>query len=389
MRLLRKIMDNHSLALALQGADVVINCIRDHADGATIKGTERLLKSARAVGVKRIVHMSSIAVYGNNVGVVTEERTKAPTDRYGQEKDAAEELCRSAAGSDLTIAIVRPALVYGPFGEEWTARFIREIAAGSLQQLGPAGEGEANLIFAGDLGEFVAQLAIADLPPFSVYNANGAEIPSFDAYFDQLSQAMGQGPLPPASKGPLELSVRRQLRRIARFLVRTQRPWIRRLTRGSRISRSALERVEKFFFDYDVRDEPFHRFSRRVVYSNDLAQEIGFEPATLLEDGVKASVEWAKSEQLVPAENVCEAKAKASYSNGDDRRFYQIEYYRKTKSVGTTMWRSAFEEAKDVASAGLALHYADYVEITDIDADRAQIWCYRIKEPKKFWRRAG
>jgi nucleoside-diphosphate-sugar epimerase len=66
-------MDRESLETELQGIEVVIHCGRDPAKGATVEGTRRLLEAIRVRGIKRLVQMSSIAVYGNARGVVTEE----------------------------------------------------------------------------------------------------------------------------------------------------------------------------------------------------------------------------------------------------------------------------------------------------------------------------
>jgi nucleoside-diphosphate-sugar epimerase len=305
------ILDPVTLKAAMKDVEVVINCVRDHTDGATVKGTKAMLAAARASGVKRIVQFSSIAVYGNARGVVTEDLPKAPVDRYGAEKVAAEKLCEDAAGPDLTIAIIRPALVYGPYGEEWTARFIRGILSGGLLRLGTAGQGQANLVYAGDLGEFVAELARKKLPHYSAFNVNGPEIPTFDTYFDRLSRALGQGPLPLASKHrTIQVSLKRQVRRAVRLLLRTQRPLLKKIARRSETMQSGLSVIESYF-QYELCDEPRGRFAKVVVYSNDQAQRIGFRPKTSLSEGIAASVQWAKqsdaagdrSDTFVPSSN--------------------------------------------------------------------------------------
>jgi nucleoside-diphosphate-sugar epimerase len=297
------ILDAAALEASMHGMEVVINCVRDHTDGATLKATKLLLSAARAAGVKRIVQFSSIAVYGNARGIVTEKAPKAPVDRYGAEKAAAEDLCKDAAGPDLTIVVIRPALVYGPHGEEWTARFLRGIATGELLRLGPAGQGKANLVYAGDLGNFVAELVRKELPYFSVYNVNGPEIPTFDTYFDLLSQALGQGPLPLTQKTSLQIGLKRQTRRAVRLMLRTQRPLLRKFSSAHRSLEMGLADIEKHF-QYDVCDEPLDRFAKTVVYSNDLAQEVGFRPTTSLSEGIAASVQWARESGATGASQV-------------------------------------------------------------------------------------
>jgi nucleoside-diphosphate-sugar epimerase len=287
------ILDATVLNKAMNGIEVVVNCVRDHAEGATIKGTKVMLAAARAAGVKRIVQFSSIAVYGDARGVVTEADPTSPVDQYGAEKVAAEYLCKHAAGPDLTIAIIRPALVYGPHGEEWTGRFIRGILSGNLRKRGTSGQGQANLIYAEDLGCFVADLVRQESLPFSVYNVNGPEIPTFDKYFDLLSQALGRGPLPLIRKPRIQFELTRQARRAVRLILRTQGPKLRKLAQSNQALESGLSSIAKHF-QYDICDEPRDRFANGVVYSNDSAQRIGFRPKTTLSEGIAASIEWAK-----------------------------------------------------------------------------------------------
>jgi nucleoside-diphosphate-sugar epimerase len=285
------VLDPGSLGYALEGVEVVIHCARDPAEGATVEGTRRLLEAIRDRSVTRLVHISSIAVYGNAGGVITEDVPAAPADQYGADKFAEEKLCHAAAGPDLTVAVVRPSLVYGPFGHHWTTRFMEAIVAGRLKT---GGQGEANLIYAADLARFVVELAVQPLPEYSVYNANGPEIPSFDEYFDSLSQALGKGPLPVSGRGPVQAGLRRQARRAARLLLRTQRGMLQRIARGKPRLESALSDLERAF-RHDVGDGPSDRFARHVVYSNDRAQQFGLDPKTSLRDGIRASVQWAKS----------------------------------------------------------------------------------------------
>jgi len=149
-----------------------------------------------------------------------------------------------------------------------------------------------------DLARFAAELAVRPLPEYSVYNANGAEIPTFDEYFDSLSRALGQGPLPLSEMRPIAAGLRRQARRAARLLLRTQQGTLRKIAQGKPNLESALSAIEKTF-QRDVSDEPRSRFSTRVVYSNDRARRVGLKPRTSLQDGVRASVEWAKSKGLI------------------------------------------------------------------------------------------
>lgn len=117
-------------APALDGVDAVLHlAARVHMlhDTATdplaayrqvnTAGTERLAREAVRAGVRRFVYASTIKVNGEHTTDTPFRADDAPhpQDPYGISKHEAElALRRVAAGSALTVAIVRPPLVYGP-----------------------------------------------------------------------------------------------------------------------------------------------------------------------------------------------------------------------------------------------------------------------------------
>ena len=70
-------------------------------------------KKAKAEGVGQFVFMSSMSVYGINVGEITQKTKAEPKSFYGKSKLAAEkELCKLKDGA-FAVAILRPPMVYG------------------------------------------------------------------------------------------------------------------------------------------------------------------------------------------------------------------------------------------------------------------------------------
>ena len=174
---------------------------------------------------------------------------------------------------------------------------MRGILLGRLKRLGAAGEGEANLIYAGDLGRFVAHLALAELPRHSVYNANGSDIQSFNEYFDRLSRGLGRGPLPHSGGASFYTGVRRQARRVGRLALRKQAALFGKFTGSNPVVAPALRQLE-LALRPDVHDGPPDQYARRVTFSMDRARQIGFEAQTSLKEGIDASVAWARSHGL-------------------------------------------------------------------------------------------
>lgn len=86
---------------------------------SNVDGTENLLRAARAAGVKRIVHTSSVAAIGVPPdGQIADENTRTTVDAlvsdYKKSKFLAEELARKAAREGLPVIIASPSTPIGP-----------------------------------------------------------------------------------------------------------------------------------------------------------------------------------------------------------------------------------------------------------------------------------
>ncbi len=121
------------------GADAVIHLAgtinaRDRAgfDAGNVAGTASIVAAARAAGVRRFVHVSTLAA------------REAGLSHYGASKAAAEAI---VAGAGLDAAIVRPPGVYGP-GDRETLTVFQWAARGFAVIPGP---GRFSLIEVGDL----------------------------------------------------------------------------------------------------------------------------------------------------------------------------------------------------------------------------------------------
>jgi nucleoside-diphosphate-sugar epimerase len=121
---------NTDWSRALEGVDAVIHLagrahvMRETVDdplplyrSVNVEGTERLACAAAASGVRRLVYVSSVKVFGDRGGSrpYRGDDPVEPTDPYGSSKAEAEGLLRRIAGQGaLEVCIVRPPLVYGP-----------------------------------------------------------------------------------------------------------------------------------------------------------------------------------------------------------------------------------------------------------------------------------
>ncbi len=105
------------------GADVVVHAAaalpiqasREAISSVNVEGTATVLAAAREAGVRRVVLISSTAVYGvPKVHPIHEDDPLAGIGWYGQSKIEAEQVTRDFGRRGLEFAIVRPKTFVGP-----------------------------------------------------------------------------------------------------------------------------------------------------------------------------------------------------------------------------------------------------------------------------------
>lgn len=104
-----------------------------------VQGLADLIFAAMEAGVRRIVHTSSITIYGHHLrGIVTEDHPyHAENNPYSRTKIAGEKLIfRLVKEHRAPVVIVRPAWIYGPRDRASFARFVNLVASGKGWLLG-------------------------------------------------------------------------------------------------------------------------------------------------------------------------------------------------------------------------------------------------------------
>jgi nucleoside-diphosphate-sugar epimerase len=99
-----------------------------------IWGAADLITAAMDAGVQRIVHTSSITVYGHHLhGIVTEDHPLHAEDNpYSRSKIAGEKLIAELVKErGAPVVVVRPAWIYGPRDEASFGRFVSLVESGN------------------------------------------------------------------------------------------------------------------------------------------------------------------------------------------------------------------------------------------------------------------
>jgi nucleoside-diphosphate-sugar epimerase len=197
--------DGASLSQALQGIDAVVNCVAGSADGIS-RGAKLLADACRDAGCKRIVHLSTMSVYGAREGVISES---APLDPalgwYARAKCEAEQHMAAFAAEGNTVVMLRPGCVTGPASDLWVGRIGRLLRSRRLGDLGAAGDGWSNLVHLDDVcAAIIASLRLAP-GPLRTYNLSAPDSPRWNDYFVDLGVAIGATPVPRLSARQLKL----------------------------------------------------------------------------------------------------------------------------------------------------------------------------------------
>ena len=280
------VRDAAGLASALQGVDAVVHCaVGERA--TTLEGTANLMRAARATGVRRLVHLSSVSVYGSAAGVLDED-TPLVMRRgrgYAEWKRAAEALCRDAGRAGLQIAMLRPAIVYGPNSRYWITLPARRVLSGNWPALGEAGRGTCNPVHVRDVAE--ASLAAIRTPRLNgceAFNISGSETTSWHDWYERVRAALGCPPLPAISPAAWR---RRSLGSLPFKAVMRAAPALRRLM---------ARRLEVCPAQAELA-----MFALAATYPTDRAAErLGWRPRVRLAEGLQDAMAWLRANPPAP-----------------------------------------------------------------------------------------
>jgi len=186
-----------TLTDALRGMDAIVNCVA--GDQASIAdGAARLVEAASKARCRRIVHLSSMAVYGAVEGVVGEDAPlDANTGWYARAKCAAETHMVGYSRQGGEVVILRPGCVAGPGSQAWVGRIGRLLRAGRIGDLGVAGDGWSNLVHVDDVSRAVLaglRLPVPGDRP-ATFNLAVPDGPRWNEYFTDLALAIRASPV--------------------------------------------------------------------------------------------------------------------------------------------------------------------------------------------------
>jgi 2-alkyl-3-oxoalkanoate reductase len=200
--------DPDDMREALAGVDLVVNCIAG-SPKSMAAATETLCVVARRLPPRRIVHLSSMAVYGGATGIVDETTEPVPpVTGYAWGKRASERMVREYVRDGGDAVILRPGCIHGPGSTQWTARIASLLQNQRIGDLGAAGDGYSNLVYIDDLVSAIMTALVRPNISGGIFNIAGTDPTTWNEFFLRFGRALGATPVPRLSSRRLALESR-------------------------------------------------------------------------------------------------------------------------------------------------------------------------------------
>lgn len=266
---------------AIHGCDLVIhtaaivtnNVTREEAWRVNVLGTRRVLDAAIKAGVKRFVHISSLAAMRFILDDQADEKAPVmPTGNpYVDTKIAGEQtvLAASAAG-EIACTIIRPADVYGPGSRPWTLVPVQMIQKG-LFLLPAHGKGVFRAIYIDDLVNGVMLAAEKDEGIGQIFILGGEKAVTCETFFGYYHRMLGKGV--PRTMGTSTAVAIAEIGRILFTLLGKQ----------TELGRGAMEMLSK----------------KNTVSNAKAHQLLGWQPQVDLDEGMQRTKIWLREQKIL------------------------------------------------------------------------------------------
>jgi len=189
-------------AIVHAAALVVTRDSFDEFTRVNVGGTRLAIDAARRNGA-RLIHISSVAVYGRTEvyaagkdGVSEDYQFQPipPGDFYARTKRAADRLVEEAGRDGLDAIAIRPNVIYGERDRLFTDRLVANLKRGVVPQIGP-GTNHLSCVYAGNVASAI--VAALDAPAqqgFRAYNVTRDAEPLLTQreFFATFAEALGR-----------------------------------------------------------------------------------------------------------------------------------------------------------------------------------------------------
>ncbi len=265
---------------ALEDASVVFHAAAAVSDWApwsyfvanTVRPVEAVCDAMAAAGCRRLVHISTVGVYGRPPHDMTVSEDFAPAatrsrNFYRQAKiDSENVVWQRHREKQLDVTVIRPGMLYGPGDRAMLGRIVPLLRQRKIAFLGDP-QVTLPLVHARDVARAAVLAAGSERAVGQAYNVVNPEEIAQEEFFDTIATRVG---------APL---VRRHLPYHLAYPTALAAEWVARLLHSKRPP--ALTRYRVFLFGYQ------RHYSIEKIQSS-----IGWDPHIGFRAGIHAAVRW-------------------------------------------------------------------------------------------------
>lgn len=268
---------------AVAGCDLLVHTaavVSNAVDAETtwrvnVLGTRHVVNAAAAAGVKRLVHLSSVRAFSDldfPDGVDEQWPVRTDGNAYVDTKIASEHVVLQAhAAGELCATIIRPGDVYGPGSRPWVVLPLEAMKSGSFA-LPAGGRGVFSPVYVDDLVDGILAAAAHPDAAGQVLTLTGPATASAAEYFGHLHRMLGRDGRPRTVSTGTAVAFAAVVDTVARLL-------------GQQT---------------EINPTTVRYLARTGGYSSAKARAlIGYEPQVDLDEGMRRTQAWLRSEGLL------------------------------------------------------------------------------------------
>jgi nucleoside-diphosphate-sugar epimerase len=332
------VTDAASVEAAARDCDVVVNCAYGsdgsarHQARVNVDGVRNVVAAAAGAGAERVVHVSTVSVYGVvPEGILDESAPRRPaSDPYSKSKAEGEKLALDLAADGAPVTVIQPTIVYGPFAPAWTVNVLDQLTTHRVM-LVEGGSGLCNAVYIDDLVDALLLAAVRPEAVGEAFLVSGPEPVTWREFYGRYEAMLGFTSTLEIAESEVS-SYRQASRSVLREsfdLLRRDVSFRRRILDARepaallRLARRVVpERVEQAVAQSvwgvaarggpppEVEEKPvllLRRETRQLFAARSVAsiakarRLLGYEPRVGFEAGMRLTEAWARWANLVPA----------------------------------------------------------------------------------------
>ena len=304
-------LDKKSLDLGLGDSNVIFHCVYGNSKDPSLnarvneEGLQNLGEIAIQRGVERLIHLSTVAVYGPEPPEMVTEETPLclSEDEYGSSKIRTEAICHELMDRGLPVVVIRPTVVFGPFSPLWTIGAFKRVLTGGWENTADI-TGLCNPVHIDDLVKGLFLCVENDAAIGQSFILSGPEPISWNDFFNAYKDIAGLNHSNSSTgqngfKAGVSL-IGPFIRSNVRLLRRVIEPQMIEIYESLKISHPALARKLSILLSGGVKEDEKKRYNQKTIYSIEKARSrLGYSPRSFAA-GMEDTTAWLIYYEYVP-----------------------------------------------------------------------------------------